>query len=109
MRKLFVVVGIIVALVVVVIIVVATNLDRIVNKNKDFFLSRAETTLGREVGVGDVGVTLSGGIGVRLEDISIGEDPAFGTEPFVKASKLQVAVKLLPLLKKKFEVKRISS
>jgi len=108
MRKLFVVVGIIVALLVVALVVVATNLDRIVNKNKDFFLTRAETTLGRKVSVGDVGVTLRGGIGVRLENISIGEDPAFGSEPFVEASELQVAVKLLPLLKKKFEVKRIT-
>ncbi len=108
MRKLFVVFGIIVALIGVALVVVATNLDRIINKNKEFVLSRVEATLGREVGVGDVGVTLSGGIGVRLENISIGEDPAFGTDPFVRASQVQVSAKLLPLLKRKFEVKRVT-
>ncbi|MBP2680208.1 MAG: hypothetical protein H6Q78_71, partial [Candidatus Krumholzibacteriota bacterium] len=106
MRKL-VIAGAIVAVVVIAVVLVMTNLEKIVNKNKGTILARAKTTLGRDVGVGKIGVTLRGGLGVRLEDVVIGEDPAFGTGPFVSAKHVQVNVKLLPLLKREFQVKRV--
>jgi uncharacterized protein involved in outer membrane biogenesis len=106
MRKLLIAGAVLVVIVVAVVLVMA-NLEKIVNKNKGTILARAKTTLGREVSVGKIGVTLRGGLGVRLEDVVIGEDPAFGTDPFVTASHLQVNVKLIPLLKKEFQVKRV--
>jgi hypothetical protein len=39
--------------------------------------------------------------------VTISEDPTFGTEPFVRAKELVVNVKLLPLLKKRVEIKRL--
>ena len=106
MRKL-VIAGAVLVVLVLAVVLVATNLEKIVNKNKGAILARAETTLGRNISVGEIGITLRGGLGVRLEDVVIGEDPAFGTEPFVEASHLQVNVKILPLLKKEFQVKRV--
>ncbi len=106
MRK-FVVVGAILVAVIVILVIVATNLNTLVNKNKGAILARAESSLGREVSVGSIGITLRRGLGVRLEELTVGEDPAFGAEPFVTASELQVNVKILPLLKKEFQVKRI--
>ncbi|HEX9273633.1 MAG TPA: hypothetical protein VGA01_15630 [Candidatus Binatia bacterium] len=38
------------------------NLNSLINRNKDYFLSQAEQALGRKVSVGDVGVTLWGGV-----------------------------------------------
>jgi uncharacterized protein involved in outer membrane biogenesis len=106
MRK-FVIVGAILVAVIVVLVVVATNLNTLVNKNKGAILARAESSLGREVSIGSIGITLRRGLGVRLEGLTVGEDPAFGAEPFVTASELQVNVKILPLLKKEFQVNRI--
>ena len=105
--KKFLVVAVILVVIVGAIALLVMNLEGIVNKNKDFILTRAESALGREVSIGDIGVTLRGGLGVRLEDFVVADDPDFSTEPFVKASYLQVNAKLLPLLKNDFQIKRI--
>jgi AsmA protein len=95
------------AVIVVLFVIVFLNLEGIVNRNKDFFLSQAESALGREVSVEKIGITLRGGIGVRLENVTIADDPTFSSEPFVRAKDLQINAKLLPLLKKQFEIKRV--
>ncbi|MBI1993011.1 MAG: hypothetical protein HYS67_01060 [Deltaproteobacteria bacterium] len=70
------------------------NLNALINRNKDYLLARAEEALGRHVEVGDIGVTLWGGIGVRLKNFSLADDPSFSKEPFVRAADLQVNMKL---------------
>jgi AsmA protein len=92
---------------VVLVVVLLTNLEAIVNQNKDALLSRAEKEIGRKVAVDKIGVTLRGGIGIRLENFAVADDPAFSSEPFIEAKSLQVNAKLLPLLRKKFEIKRV--
>ena len=37
------------------------NLERLVNRNKDYILAQAEQALGRKVAVEDIGVTVWGG------------------------------------------------
>ena len=105
--KKFLVVAIILIVIVGAIALLAMNLKGIVNKNKDFILTRAQAAIGREVSIGDIGITLRGGLGVRLENFVVADDPDFSTEPFLQASNLQVNAKLLPLLKKDFQIKRI--
>jgi uncharacterized protein involved in outer membrane biogenesis len=107
MRKALIIIGGVIVLVVVAVVIVVANLGAIVNRNKDFLLARAESTLGRKVSIENIGVTLRGGIGVRLENVSVADDSAFSSEPFLTARELQVNAKLLPLLKKRFEIKRV--
>lgn len=90
-----------------VVVFALLNLNSLVNRNKDFFLSQAEQALGRKVSVGDVGVTLWGGIGVTLSRFTLSDDPSFSSSHFVSAEDLQVNLKLLPLLRKDFQVKRL--
>jgi hypothetical protein len=106
MRKL-VVIGVVLVVLAGAFALVLANLGKLVDRNKDFFLSRAEESLGRQVSVGEVGVKLWGGVGVSLQDFSLADDAAFSAVPFIEAHKLQVNLKLLPLLKKQFEVKRV--
>jgi len=63
--------------------------------------------LGRGVTIDDIKVALWPGIGVSLTGVTLADDPAFSKEPFVHVADLRVNVKLLPLLKKKVEVKRL--
>lgn len=105
MRKL-IIAGIIVLAVAAVIIVAFVNLNGIVNRNKEYILSRVEESIGREVSVGEIGISFRGGIGVRLRDVALADDPAFSGEPFIAAAGLQVNARLWPLLRKRFEVKR---
>ncbi|MFQ5848528.1 MAG: AsmA family protein [Candidatus Methylomirabilales bacterium] len=83
------------------------NLGSLVNRNKDYILAQAEQALGRKVAVDDIGVTLWGGIGVRLKNFALADDRAFSREDFIRAADLQVNVELLPLLRKEVRVKRL--
>ena len=83
------------------------NLERLVNRNKDYILAQAEQALGRKVAVEDIGVTVWGGIGVRLKNFALADDRAFSPRDFVRAADLQVNVELLPLLRKELRVKRL--
>ncbi|MGE0825877.1 MAG: AsmA-like C-terminal region-containing protein [Candidatus Binatia bacterium] len=83
------------------------NLSGLINRNKEYLLAQAEQTLGREVTVGEIGVTLWGGIGVRLRNFTLADDPAFSQEDFLRAADLQVNVEFLPLFWKELRVKRL--
>ncbi|MFQ5931323.1 MAG: AsmA family protein, partial [Nitrospiraceae bacterium] len=83
------------------------NLGRLVNRNKDYILAQAEEALGRKVAVEDIGVTVWGGIGVRLKDFALADDRAFSSRHFVRAADLQINVELLPLLRKELRIKRL--
>jgi uncharacterized protein involved in outer membrane biogenesis len=89
-----------------IVVLALLNLNSLVNRNKDYFLGQAEQALGRKVSVGDVGVTLWGGVGLRLSNFTMSEDPSFSSGHFVRAADLQINVKLLPLLRRDFQVKR---
>jgi uncharacterized protein involved in outer membrane biogenesis len=107
MKKILIVLAIVVVVLAGGTAILVANLDKIVDSRKDYLLAQAETKLGREVTVDDVGVTLLGGIGVRLGGVTIADDPAFSSDRFVTAEDLTVRVKLWPLLKKRLEVKRL--
>lgn len=104
---------VLIALVVLIIAVAAIlgyaiyNIDSLVGPYKDQIIAQAENQIGRKIQVDRLNVNIWGGIGVRFQDFSISENPAFGTGNFVQAKNLQVNVKLLPLLQRKIEVSSI--
>jgi AsmA protein len=53
--------------------------------------------LGREVAIGRLHMSVWSG-SLDADDIRIGDDPAFGTQPFVTARSLELGVRLWPLL-----------
>ena len=55
------------------------------------------SAIGRPVKLGDLSLSLLGGELVA-KDISIAEDPAYGTTPFIQASSLKVGVEMRPLI-----------
>ncbi len=65
---------------------------------------RAGRALGREVTLGDLRVSLWGGIGAKVKGIQIGQAAGFGSEPFLAADALRVHVQLLPLLRGQVKV-----
>jgi AsmA protein len=107
MRKLLIVAGAIAAVIIVATLVALANLNSLINGNKDYLLARAQESMGRTMTVGEIGLTLWGGMGVRLKQFSLSDDPAFSNEPFVRAADLQVNMKLLPLLKRELEIRNM--
>ncbi|MDO8629504.1 MAG: AsmA family protein, partial [Phycisphaerales bacterium] len=53
--------------------------------------------LGRKVSIGNIRIALLSG-GMAIEDLSIADDPAFSTAPFVTAKAVTVGVDLMPLI-----------
>jgi AsmA protein len=53
--------------------------------------------LGRKVSLGHIRLALFAG-SLAIDDVAIGEDPAFGTEPFVTAKGVSVGVEMMPLI-----------
>lgn len=106
MRKWFIVGAILVTLAVVV-SVALLNVDSLIARNQGYLIDQAEAALGRKVSVGEVEATLFSGIGVRLTNFAMSDDPGFAAGDFVRAKDLQVNVKFWPLLRKEFQVKRV--
>src|SRR5918995_5260536 len=107
MRKWMIIASVALLLLVILAVVALVNLNGLIDRNKDYLLAQAKEALGREVAIGDVGVSLWGGIGVRLKDFSLADDPSFAKEAFVRAENLQVNMKLLPLFKKDLQISRV--
>ena len=53
--------------------------------------------LGRKVSIGNIKIALFSG-GMAIDDLSIADDPAFSTAPFVTAKAVTVGVDLMPLI-----------
>jgi uncharacterized protein involved in outer membrane biogenesis len=83
------------------------NLNFLIARNRDFLIGQAEHALGRKISVGDVETTLFTGLGVRLMNFTMTDDPLYSAGEFVRAKDLQVNLKFWPLLKKQIRVKRV--
>jgi len=87
-------------------VVALLNVNSLIKRNKDYLLDRAQQALKRRVSVGDVEVTLLNGIGLRLNNFTMSDDPAYSSDDFVRAKDLQINLKLWPLLRGRVQVKR---
>ena len=97
--------GTLLALLVVLVVVIYTliPLDRI----KDLAQEKATEVLGRQVVIGDVGLTLWNGPRVSLAGLTIAEASAFGEEPFVQLGSFDLKLRFWPILKKRAEVDHV--
>lgn len=95
MKKFLKIVGIIV--VVLILIVIGLPFIVNVNKFKPTLESDLTTALGRKVQIGDIQLSILSG-GVKVSDVSIGDDPAFSQSPFLEAKEVTAGVALLPLI-----------
>ncbi len=89
----------VIAVIFVVLIVAAIALPFLINVNsfRPQIESQLSETLGRQVKVGNLSLSiLSGGVGA--DQLSIADDPKFSNAPFIKAKSLRVGVELLPLI-----------
>jgi len=89
----------IIAIVVVVIVIALIALPFFIDANqfRPEIESRLSTALGRSVKIGNLSLSLfSGGVGV--DDITIADDPAFSSDPFLQAKSFKVGVELKPLI-----------
>lgn len=94
-HKGLVILGVIIAVIVVIILVIPLFLN--VNRYKPEIQARLSQALGRQVTVGDLGLSIFSG-SLTANNISIADDPAFSHQPFITAKSLNVGVDMMPLL-----------
>jgi len=76
-------------------------------KIRDLALAQAREKLGREVSVGEVDVSLRGGLGVRLQEFAIHNPAGFGGQHLLATEALDLKLALRPLLGGEFRVRRL--
>lgn len=70
---------------------------------------RVQQATGRPLRIaGKLDLKLFPWIALEVADVSLGNAPAYGPEPFLTVRRANVGVKLLPLLRKEVEVRRIA-
>ncbi|MDH3198033.1 MAG: AsmA family protein [Candidatus Krumholzibacteria bacterium] len=107
-KKLLIAIGIVAVLVIVAAVVLLANINKVIESRRGEILARARDQVGRELSVGKIEAALWPPVGVRVNDVVIADDPAFSSEPFVRAKDVTVSVRILPLLRKRVEVKRFT-
>jgi AsmA protein len=96
--------------IVVLLFLILLALPLFINANqfKPTLETQLATALGRQVGIGDISLSIFSG-GVTVTDVSIADDPAFSKSPFLTTKSLSVGVEVLPLiLSKKLEVRSLT-
>jgi AsmA protein len=99
-----------VGIAVVVIVFILVVLPQFINVNsfRPKIESELAKALGRNVGVGDLSLSILRG-SVSASEITIADDPAFSKAPFLTAKSLKIGVKLIPLIfSKRVSITRIT-
>src|ERR1051325_417807 len=107
MRKWLLVSAAIIVVAIAVGFLLLLNVNSLVARNKSYLIAQAESALGRSSAGGEVEATLWSGIGARLSDFTMSEDPAYGSGEFVRAKDVQVNLRFWPLLHKEVQIKRV--
>ncbi len=94
-RKIIYIVGGVVVLLLLVVVLLPFVIDA--NRFRPEIESSLNSALNRKVDIGNIRLSILSG-GVTVDNVSISDDPSFGTEPFLKAKSLSVNLELLPLI-----------
>lgn len=95
-------VAIVAAVVVGLVAFAMLNLRALIGAQHERLVARVEAIVGRPLSVGEI-VPSWWPLGIRLRDVTIGEDPAFGTAPFLSADGVVMGVRAWPLVRARIE------
>jgi AsmA protein len=99
----------ILAVVIILLILVTLAVKIVFTKEKllSLMIPRIEKALSRKVEIEDISVSLWGGLGVDVKGMRVLNPAGFTQEELFKFDQLLVRVKLLPLLHKRIEIKKL--
>lgn len=87
---------------------VLVGLSFLVASQGQRLLAAASAEVGREITAEDVGIHLGLGVGVALRGVRVAADPAVASrEPLVTADRVEMRVRVLPLLRRQVIVDRV--
>lgn len=78
------------------------------NDYRDEIAARVAAATGHELTItGDLGLSLFPRLGLSVGEASIASPPGFGDEPILRAARIELSARLLPLLQRRLEVERV--
>lgn len=80
-----------------------TNLNQLLEQNRDRLTALASESVGRPVSFSRAEVAFDSGLAVRLDDVTIAEDERFGSGDFLALDRAFVGVRIGPALAGRFE------
>jgi uncharacterized protein involved in outer membrane biogenesis len=83
------------------------NLSSLIARSQGRIVERVSRALGRQVSVGKIQAQVGWGVSVDVDGLTIADDPAFSSKPFLAASDVKVRVEFLPLLAGEARVSRL--
>jgi uncharacterized protein involved in outer membrane biogenesis len=90
-------------------VAIVVGLGAVIATHGDALLAAVGRGIGRRVEAEHLSLGVRGGLGVALRGVRIADDPAFGSaEPFLVADRFDLRVRLLPLLRGRLVVDRIT-
>src|SRR6266481_5177961 len=95
MKRLLIIAGIVIGVLLVAVLMAPLFIDA--DSFRPDLEKKLSDSLGRTVHVGKLDASLLSG-GAKASNISISDDPAFGKEPFLQASSVQIGLELIPLI-----------
>jgi AsmA protein len=101
MRKIAIVIGIVLVVIVLAVGIFVATFNP--NDYRGTLQTKLEQQLDRKVALGNMELGLFP-LRFRVYNLSIADDPTFGTRAFVQTQELSVSVKLLPLLSKSVQI-----
>ena len=102
-----IVVGALVGLIVLAMVAIVVLVDP--NDYRDDIAKLVQQKTGRPLEIrGKLGLKLFPWIALEVNDVRLGNPPGYGSDPFLTVTSANVGVKLLPLLHKQVEVRRVS-
>ncbi|MGH8520260.1 MAG: AsmA family protein [Gammaproteobacteria bacterium] len=111
MTKVLKIIAAVFGFVVILMVAAAIMIPMFVNPNdfKGEIIGQVEKTTGRKLELaGDIGLTVFPWLGLELGATTLGNAPGFGEQPFLRSERVQVRVKLLPLLQKRVEMDTVA-
>jgi len=73
-----------------------------------YLTARLESAFGRTVEVGQFDLRLSPSLRIEAQSVTVGEDPAFGHEYFLRAERVTAGLRWTGLLRGRFELNTFS-
>src|SRR5260221_1267742 len=95
MKRLLVISGIVVAVLLLIVVLVPLFIN--VDSFRPDLEKKLSVALNRTVHIGKLDASILSG-GASASEISIADDPAFNTGPFLQASSVKIGVELMPLI-----------
>lgn len=99
MRKAIIILAVLLLLIGGAAALILTNLNSYLNENRAWLGEQVEKAIGRRVQFDEIGVSLAGGLGARITNLSVADDPRFSDRNFLRVGEAQVLVKILPALR----------